>query len=64
MKAIIEVVEIDEMPKARFFKSNRTSEEKRAEKMSVTASRQALTQKEKEDLEDYMQAKKWGSVSW
>jgi hypothetical protein len=60
----IEVVEINEIPKEKVYKQNRTSEEKRAEKMSVTASRPYLTQKEKEYLEDYMQAKKWNSVSW
>lgn len=39
-------------------------EEKRAIKMSVTAHAAPLTQKEKEDLEDYCEAKRRASKSW
>ena len=58
------IVEVEAMPKAKSYKGGRTAAEKHAEKMRVTASRPALTQKENEELDAYMNAKKWGSVSW
>ena len=61
--ANIEVVEVEEAP-VKKYKSFKTSEQKHAEKMSVTASRPALTDEENANLDAYMQAKKWGSVSW
>ena len=54
-------------PKSNPYQKKVTAAQRQAklsEKLNVTASRPSLTQKEKEDLEDYMNAKKWGSISW
>ena len=60
----VELVEIDGMPKAKKYYGGRTSEEKRREKLSITAAREPLTFAEKEQLRKEMEASKWASISW
>ena len=60
----VELVEIDSMPKAKKYGCSRSSDEKRAEKMSVTAHHAPLTAAEKEELRLSMEAAKWGSKSF
>ena len=60
----VELVEIEEMPKAKKYYGGRTSEEKRREKLSITAARESLTFAEKEQLRKEMEASKWASKSW
>lgn len=60
----VEIVEIDSMPKAKKYGCSRSSDEKRAEKMSVTAYHAPLTAEEKEELRISMEAAKWGSKSF
>ena len=60
----VELVDIDEMPKAKKYYSGRTSEEKRREKLSITAAHAPLTAEEKEALRIEMEKSKWASKSW
>ena len=60
----VELVEIEEIPKAKKYYGGRTSEEKRREKLSITAAREPLTFAEKEQLRKEMEASKWASKSW
>lgn len=60
----VELVEIEEMPKAKKCYGGRTSEEKRREKLSITAAREPLTFAEKEQIRKEMEASKWASISW
>lgn len=60
----VELVEIAEMPKAKKYYGGRTSEEKRREKLSITAAHAPLTPEEKEDLRIEMERAKWASKSW
>jgi hypothetical protein len=60
----VELVEIDEMPKAKKYYGGRTAEEKRREKLSITAAREPLTFAEKEQLRKEMEAAKWASKSF
>jgi hypothetical protein len=53
--------------KANPYHKNVTAEQKQAKlsaKLAVTAHHEPLTQKEKEDLEDYMKAQQRNSISW
>ena len=60
----VELVEIESMPKAKKYSCSRSSDEKRAEKMMVTAHRAPLTAQEKEDLRIEVEKAKWASKSW
>lgn len=60
----IEVVEINEMPKAKVYKSTKTAEKKHAEKMDITAHHAPLTDKQNADLDAYMEKQKRNSISW
>lgn len=60
----VELVEIDSMPKAKKYGCARSSDEKRAEKMMVTAHHAPLTAQEKEDLRIEMEKSKWASKSF
>ena len=60
----VELVDIDEMPKAKKYYGGRTSEEKRREKLSITAAHAPLTPEEKEALRIEMEKSKWASKSW
>ena len=60
----VELVEIDSMPKAKKYYGGRSAEEKRREKLSITAAREPLTFAEKEQLRKEMEASKWASKSW
>ena len=60
----VELVEIESMPKAKNYSCSRSSDEKRAEKMMVTAHHAPLTAQEKEDLRIEMEKAKWASKSW
>ena len=60
----VELVEIDDMPKAKKYYGGRSAEEKRREKLSITAAREPLTFSEKEQLRKEMEAAKWASKSW
>ena len=60
----VELVDIDEMPKAKKYYGGRSAEEKRREKLSITAAREPLTFAEKEQLRKEMEASKWASKSW
>ena len=60
----VELVEIDEMPKAKKYYGVRTAEEKRREKLSITATQAPMTAQEKEDLRIEMERAKWASKSW
>ena len=60
----VELVEIDEMPKAKKYYGVRTAEEKRREKLSITAAQAPMTAEEKEALRIEMEKSKWASKSW
>ena len=60
----VEFVEIDSMPKAKKYSCSRNSDEKRAEKMMVTAHHTPLTAQEKEDIRIEMEKAKWASKSF
>ena len=60
----VELVEIDEMPKAKKYYGGRTAEEKRREKLSITAAQAPMTAAEKEELRLSMEAAKWASKSF
>ena len=60
----VELVEISEMPKAKKYYGGRTAEEKRREKLSITASHEPMTAEEKEQLRIEMERSKWASKSW
>lgn len=60
----VELVEIDEMPKAKKYYGGRNAEEKRREKLSITAAREPLTFAEKEQLRKEMEASEWASKSF
>lgn len=60
----VEIVEIDSMPKAKKYYGGRTSEEKRREKLSITAAHAPMTAEEKEALRIEMEKSKWASKSW
>ena len=60
----VELVEIDEMPKAKKYYGGRTTEEKRREKLSITAAHAPMTAEEKEQLRIEMERSKWASKSW
>ena len=60
----VELVEIESMPKAKKYSCSRSSDEKRAEKMMVTAHHAPLTAQEKEDLRIEVEKAKWASKSW
>ena len=60
----VELIEIEEMPKAKKYYGGRTSEEKRREKLSITAAHAPLTPEEKEALRIEMEKSKWASKSW
>ena len=60
----VELVEIDEMPKAKRYYGGRTAEEKRREKLSITAAQAPMTAAEKEELRLSMEAAKWASKSF
>lgn len=60
----VELVEIDDMPKAKKYYGGRSAEEKRREKLSITAAHAPLTTQEKEQLRKEMEASKWASKSW
>lgn len=60
----VELVDIDSMPKAKKYYGGRSAEEKRREKLSITAAREPLTAQEKEQLRKEMEASKWASKSW
>lgn len=60
----VELVDIDEMPKAKKYYGGRTAEEKRREKLSITAAHAPMTAQEKEDLRIEMERAKWASKSW
>ena len=62
--AKVELVEIESMPKAKKYSCSRSSDEKRAEKMMVTAHHAPLTAQEKEDLRIEMEKSKWASKSF
>ena len=52
------------MPKAKKYYGGRSAEEKRREKLSITAARGPLTFAEKEQLRKEMEASEWASKSW
>ena len=60
----VELIEIEEMPKAKKYYGGRTSEEKRREKLSITAAQAPMTAEEKESLRIEMEKSKWASKSW
>ena len=60
----VELVEIDEMPKAKKYYGGRTAEEKRREKLSITAAQAPMTAEEKEALRIEMEKSEWASKSW
>lgn len=60
----VELIEIEEMPKAKKYYGGRTSEEKRREKLSITAAHAPLTPEEKEALRIEMEKSQWASKSW
>ena len=60
----VELVEIDEMPKAKKYYGGRTTEEKRREKLSITAAHAPMTAEEKEQLRIEIERSKWASKSW
>ena len=60
----VELVEIEEMPKAKKYYGGRTSEEKRREKLSITAAQAPMTAEEKEALRIEMEKSKWASKSF
>ena len=60
----VELVDIESMPKAKKYSCSRSSDEKRAEKMMVTAHHAPLTAREKEDLRIEVEKAKWASKSW
>ena len=62
--AKVELVEIESMPKAEKYSCSRSSDEKRAEKMMITAHHAPLTAQEKEDLRIEMEKSKWASKSF
>ena len=60
----VELIEIEEMPKAKKYYGGRTAEEKRREKLSITAAQAPMTAEEKEALRIEMEKSKWASKSW
>ena len=60
----VELVDIESMPKAKKYSCSRSSDEKRTEKMMVTAHHAPLTAQEKEDLRIEMERSKWASKSF
>lgn len=60
----VELVEIEEMPKAKKYYSGRSADEKRREKLSITAAQAPMTAEEKEQLRIEMERSKWASKSW
>lgn len=60
----VELIEIEEMPKAKKYYGGRTAEEKRREKLSITAAHAPMTAEEKEQLRIEMERSMWASKSW
>ena len=60
----VELVDIDEMPKAKKYYGGRSAEEKRREKLSITAAHAPMTAEEKEQLRIEMERSEWASKSW